>query len=256
MFELVGGEPVPAPGDAADGPATLMLRPESVQLRAAGAAAASTRRPGSWAGSRTWRSWAITRGSPSRRPGRSSSCGLTGRAVERERAIGLGEEVCVWWAQTTRHSSATEFDPAMQGAWNGLIRCAIQQSAVPQGDSRCRGGRGRRRLPRCLRASGASSAPSQRRPPRRPGRGQRRRRVAGRRDIDRRRTDRHVQLDDLGRPFVPGPARRHRRRQRSRRTARCSATTSTPIPSSSRSAASSTWSRATRCGCPITSSPG
>ena len=32
--------------------------------------------------------------------------------------------------------------------------------------------------------------------------------------VDRRRRLRHVQLDDLGRPLVPGPARRHRRGQR------------------------------------------
>ncbi len=40
MFVIPGGERVPAPGASADGPATLMLRPESVAIRAVGEAAA------------------------------------------------------------------------------------------------------------------------------------------------------------------------------------------------------------------------
>ena len=55
---------------------------------------------GSRAASRTWPSWAITRGSPSRRRrARSSPSVRTGRAGERPaRWRRLGKEVCVWWA--------------------------------------------------------------------------------------------------------------------------------------------------------------
>ena len=42
MFVIPGGERVHAPGASADGPATLMLRPESVAIRAVGEAAAET----------------------------------------------------------------------------------------------------------------------------------------------------------------------------------------------------------------------
>ena len=43
MFVIPGGERVLAPGGSADGPATLMLRPESVAIRAVGVAAAEHR---------------------------------------------------------------------------------------------------------------------------------------------------------------------------------------------------------------------
>ena len=98
----------PAPGGSANGPATLMLRPESVAIRAVGVAAAE---PGSRAGSRTWRSWAITHGSRSRRRrARSSPSVHMGRAGERRaRWRRLGRRCAYGGPRTTRHSSATDW---------------------------------------------------------------------------------------------------------------------------------------------------
>ena len=66
---------------------------------------------GSRAGSRTWRSWAITHGSPSRRRrARSSPSVHMGRAGERRaRWRRLGRRCAYGGLRTTRHSSATDW---------------------------------------------------------------------------------------------------------------------------------------------------
>jgi spermidine/putrescine transport system ATP-binding protein len=97
MFVIPGGERVPAPGASADGPATLMLRPESVAIRAVGEAAADTGIMGrvtnvAFLGNHT--RITVTTGAGvifAVRP--HGTGGRTGGPLEE-----VGKEVCVWWA--------------------------------------------------------------------------------------------------------------------------------------------------------------
>jgi spermidine/putrescine transport system ATP-binding protein len=102
VLELAEGSLVDAPADAADGPATLMVRPEFLQLRSADATAASD-------------SSDVARGIPGRivnvaflgNHTRITVATTAGEVVvvrphgtrdpTTNAQYGLGEEVCVWW---------------------------------------------------------------------------------------------------------------------------------------------------------------
>jgi spermidine/putrescine transport system ATP-binding protein len=102
VFELVGGSVVDAPANAADGPATLMVRPEFLQLRSADASdmsdvsGAARGIPGkvvnvAFLGNHTRITVSTTAGEVvAVRPHGT-------RDPTTNAQHGLGEEVCVWW---------------------------------------------------------------------------------------------------------------------------------------------------------------
>jgi spermidine/putrescine transport system ATP-binding protein len=95
-FEPAGGSVVDAPPGSADGPATLMIRPEFLALRSPGAGGGAPGLPGrivnvAFMGNHSRITVATSAGDMVViRPHGSS-----GPSTEEER--GLGEEVCVWW---------------------------------------------------------------------------------------------------------------------------------------------------------------
>jgi spermidine/putrescine transport system ATP-binding protein len=97
MFVIPGGERVLAPGGSADGPATLMLRPESVAIRAVGVAAAEPGVTGrvtnvAFLGNHTRITVTTAAGEIFAVRPHGTSGRTTGPLEE------VGKEVCVWWA--------------------------------------------------------------------------------------------------------------------------------------------------------------
>ena len=108
MFVIPGGERVPAPGASADGPATLMLRPESVAIRAVGEAAADTGLTGrvtnvAFLGNHT----RITVTTAAGEIFAVRPHGTGGRTA-RPAGGGWGRRCAYGGLRTTRHSSATD----------------------------------------------------------------------------------------------------------------------------------------------------
>jgi spermidine/putrescine transport system ATP-binding protein len=97
MFVIPGGERVLAPGGSADGPATLMLRPESVAIRAVGEATADTGIMGrvtnvAFLGNHTRITVTTAAGEIFAVRPHGTGGRTTGPLEE------VGKEVCVWWA--------------------------------------------------------------------------------------------------------------------------------------------------------------
>ena len=96
VLELAGGVTVDAPPDAADGPATLMVRPEFLKLQAIDSAEPARGIPGTvvnvaFLGNHT----RITIATPAGEVVAVKPHGIRDPTDDRQRA--LGEEVCVWW---------------------------------------------------------------------------------------------------------------------------------------------------------------
>jgi spermidine/putrescine transport system ATP-binding protein len=97
MFVIPGGERVLAPRGSANGPATLMLRPESVAIRAVGEAAADTGIMGrvtnvAFLGNHTRITVTTAAGEIFAVRPHGTGGRTTGPLEE------VGKEVCVWWA--------------------------------------------------------------------------------------------------------------------------------------------------------------
>jgi spermidine/putrescine transport system ATP-binding protein len=96
VLELAGGVTVDAPPDAADGPATLMVRPEFLKVQAIDSADPARGIPGTvvnvaFLGNHT----RITIATPAGEVVAVKPHGIRDPTDDRQRA--LGEEVCVWW---------------------------------------------------------------------------------------------------------------------------------------------------------------
>src|SRR5213078_4731148 len=101
VFELAGGEVVEAPAGAADGPSTLVIRPEFMGLRSLGDGASTPGIRGRVANISFLGNYSritLTTGA-----GDVVIIRPHGTSQPTEVEHGLGEEVCVWWR--TEHAA-------------------------------------------------------------------------------------------------------------------------------------------------------